>query len=75
MARYGGTCSGAGPESPFWLGNLSLHQSGDALADKPVWTIQQLAAYLDGIEYRAQVEHANLLALERYQHPRAGEQS
>lgn len=74
MARYGGTCSGAGPESPFWLGYLSLHQTGDALADKPGWTTQQRAAYLDGIEYRAQVERANLLALDRYQDPTAGEQ-
>ena len=74
MARYGGTCSGAGPESPFWLGYLSLHQTRDALADKPGWTTQQRAAYLDGIEYRAQVERANLLALDRYQDPTAGEQ-
>ena len=74
MARYGGTCSGAGPESPFWLGYLSLHQTADVLADKPGWTNQQRAAYLDGIEYRAQVERANLLALDRYQDPTAGEQ-
>ena len=74
MARYGGTCSGAGPESPFWLGYLSLHQTGEVLADKPGWTTQQRAASLDGVEYRAQVERANLLALARHQHASAGEQ-
>lgn len=73
MAKYGGTCSGTGPESPFWLGYLSLHQTGDALADKPGWTTKQRADYLDGIEYRAQVERANLLALARHQQPPAGE--
>ena len=49
MAKYGGTCSGAGPESPFWLGHLSLRETG-VLADKPHWTTQQQADYLDGIE-------------------------
>jgi hypothetical protein len=73
MAKYGGICSGAGPESPFWLGYLSLRETG-MLADKPGWSTQQQAAYLDGIEYRAQVERANLLALARHQQPSAGEQ-
>ena len=73
MAKYGGICSGAGPESPFWLGYLSLRETG-VLADKPGWSTQQQAAYLDGIEYRAQVERANLLARARHQQPSAGEQ-
>ena len=72
MAKYGGICGGAGPESPFWLGYLSLRETG-VLADKPGWTTQQHAAYL-GIEYRAQVERANLLARARHQQPSAGEQ-
>lgn len=74
MAKYGGTCSGKGPESPFWLGYLSLHQTGEVLADRPGWTTKQRADYLDGIEYRAQVERANLLALACQQQPPAGEQ-
>ena len=73
MAKYGGICSGAGPESPFWLGYLSLRETG-VLADKPGWTTHQQANYLDGIEYRAQVERANLLARARHQQPSAGEQ-
>ena len=55
MAKYGGTCSGTGPESPFWLGYGSLRQTGDVLADKPGWTTKQRADYPDGLWYRAPV--------------------
>jgi hypothetical protein len=44
------------------------------LADKPGWTTQQRLAHFDGIEYRAQVERAHLLALARREHASAGEQ-
>jgi hypothetical protein len=44
------------------------------LADKPGWTTQQRAAYLDGVEYRGQVERVNLLALARHEHASAGDQ-
>ena len=72
LAQYGGTCSGAGPESPFWLGYQSLRETREVLADKPGWTTQHRADFLDGIEHRAQVERANLLALAWHEQPSAG---
>ena len=73
MAQFDGRCSGAGPKSPFLLGYLSLDRTAALLDDKPGWTTKQRCDFLDGVQFRAQVERGHLLAAAMSNAP-AGEQ-